>query len=340
MLRILPMLAAVAAVGTVLQASAAPASASAAVRTGSVVINPNSSQESFTQSPLQPTITVTVSYDSAGTITITQSGSVLSLFAPDDGAPYPHASWQPLGDITLSHCLYTPGADVPIITVKEWGNPMQSYNLDGTDGSTNSFYLFDPDISGQLLGTSSASPDGSTFTEVWSSPLLAGQNYTCVSLGGDNSLGELPGGYPGTMLAPQTFYFTGYSPVAPSPTPTPKPKPTAKPKPTPKVTTHRPSAAQLHALALAMARAGFPTSAWKLGHAAVSANPSGYAIATPIARNPADQGNGEVIFVDTHGRWRVLTQGSSFSGHTPGIPKQVLKALLNVPNEGSVPAAS
>ena len=106
-----------------------------------------------------------------------------------------------------------------------------------------------------------------------------------------------------------------------------------------KVTTHTPSAAQARELADAMARAGFPTATWKLGHTAVSANPSGYAITTPIARNPADQGNGVVIFAETHGRWRVVTQGSSFRGSVPGIPSQVLKALLSVPNEGSVPAA-
>jgi hypothetical protein len=104
-----------------------------------------------------------------------------------------------------------------------------------------------------------------------------------------------------------------------------------------KVTTRPPSASQLTALTAAMARAGFPASKWKLGHPAVSRNPGGYAIATPIARNPRDQGNGVVIFARHGGAWRVLTQGSSFEGHVAGIPAAVLKALLAVPGEGSVP---
>jgi hypothetical protein len=104
-----------------------------------------------------------------------------------------------------------------------------------------------------------------------------------------------------------------------------------------RVTTHRPSAAQLSALGAAMARAGFPASKWILGDPAVSSNPAGYAIATPIARNPRDQGNGVVIFVRGRARWRVLTQGSSFTGPVAGIPKAVLKALLAVPDEGVIP---
>jgi hypothetical protein len=106
---------------------------------------------------------------------------------------------------------------------------------------------------------------------------------------------------------------------------------------TAKVTTHRPSAAQLRALAAAMARAGFPVSKWIPGDPALSSHPGGYAIATPIARNPRDQGNGVVIFVRSDGHWRVLTQGSSFEGPVAGIPKGVLKALLAVPGEGTIP---
>jgi hypothetical protein len=87
-----------------------------------------------------------------------------------------------------------------------------------------------------------------------------------------------------------------------------------------------------------MARAGFPISAWKLGDPAVSANPSGYAIETPIARNPADQGNGVVIFAETQGYWHVVAQGSALRSPVPGVPARVLKALLDVPNEGDIPA--
>ena len=104
-----------------------------------------------------------------------------------------------------------------------------------------------------------------------------------------------------------------------------------------RVSTHRPSAAQLSALTSAMARAGFPASKWIVGDPALSSDPSGFAIATPIARNPRDQGNGVVIFVRSHGHWRVLTQGSSFEGPVAGIPKAVLKTLLAVPDEGVIP---
>jgi hypothetical protein len=104
-----------------------------------------------------------------------------------------------------------------------------------------------------------------------------------------------------------------------------------------KVSTQHPSAAQRGALAAAMARAGFPVAKWKLADAAVSSDPAGYAIATPIARNPREQGNGVVIFAKRHGSWRVLTQGSSFEGPVAGIPEAVLKALLAVPGEGSLP---
>jgi len=104
-----------------------------------------------------------------------------------------------------------------------------------------------------------------------------------------------------------------------------------------KVTTHRPSAAQRSALKGAIARAGFPASEWKLGDPALSANPAGYAIATPIARNPRDQGNGVAIFAQRHGSWRVVAHRSSFEGPVAGVPAAVLEAFLAVPGEGSLP---
>ena len=104
-----------------------------------------------------------------------------------------------------------------------------------------------------------------------------------------------------------------------------------------KVTTHRPSATQLTALAAAMGRAGLPASKWKLGDPAVSSNPAGYAIVTPIARNPREQGNGVVIFARRKGSWRVVIEGSAFPDPVAGVPAAVLKALLAVPGEGAVP---
>jgi hypothetical protein len=90
-------------------------------------------------------------------------------------------------------------------------------------------------------------------------------------------------------------------------------------------------------LAVALARYGFPETKYKLAHTAVSVNPSGYAITTPVARNPVDQGNGVVIFARRHGRWRAVADGSSLT-HVNGVPAAVVRALVRVPNEGSVPA--
>jgi hypothetical protein len=73
----------------------------------------------------------------------------------------------------------------------------------------------------------------------------------------------------------------------------------------------------------------------QLAHTAVSVNPSGYAITTPVAGNPLDQGNGVVIFARVRGRWRAVADGSSFT-HVSGMPAAVLAALLHVPHEGSV----
>jgi hypothetical protein len=104
------------------------------------------------------------------------------------------------------------------------------------------------------------------------------------------------------------------------------------------VATRPPSAAIARELAAALAKHGYPTSEYKLAHTAVSVDPSGYAITTPVARNPANQGNGEVIFARRGGHWRVVADGSSLT-HVKGVPAAVLRALVDVPNEGSVPHA-
>jgi len=105
------------------------------------------------------------------------------------------------------------------------------------------------------------------------------------------------------------------------------------------VATRAPTVSEAAALAAAMARYGFPASKWRLAHTAVSVHPSGYAIATPIARNPADQGNGVVVFAETHGRWRAVAQGSAIR-RAPGVPSSVLRVLLRVPGEGSAASLS
>lgn len=102
-----------------------------------------------------------------------------------------------------------------------------------------------------------------------------------------------------------------------------------------RVTTRAPTPAQRDALANALARAGFPKAGWRMAHVAVSVNPAGFAIATPVARNPANQGNGVAIFSEHAGHWRVIAQGSTFERPVVGVPEAVLKALIAVPGEGN-----
>jgi hypothetical protein len=60
-----------------------------------------------------------------------------------------------------------------------------------------------------------------------------------------------------------------------------------------------------------------------LGEAKVTNN--GWAVATPLARSPADQGDGVLIFKRAAGLWKVVTGGSS---DFVGVPAAVLHALF------------
>lgn len=156
------------------------AAAHAAVRSGSETSNPNSTAPTFNQSPQLPLSAITVAYDDAGSLTVSETGSAPSYF---DG-------W--------------PGASITIT------GPHTS-RLDTEIGrGSGRDELTDNQVGGTLTPSVSTSPDGSTITYTWSSALLANQNYSLVQIDGetddDNScfcdIGPLG-----------SFYLTGYSPT-------------------------------------------------------------------------------------------------------------------------------
>jgi hypothetical protein len=79
---------------------------------------------------------------------------------------------------------------------------------------------------------------------------------------------------------------------------------------------------QLTAVANAHHTCGFNERADYLAHARVTNN--GWAGAQINARNPALQGNCEIVFKHRHKGWRVFTAGSDLSG----VPDAVRRALF------------
>lgn len=76
--------------------------------------------------------------------------------------------------------------------------------------------------------------------------------------------------------------------------------------------------------AAANGQCGFTSSAFKLTGARVTNN--GWGAATVTADNPADQGNGSLIFRIGSGGWTYVTCGSDFTGGS--IPQDVVNALF------------
>jgi Putative Ig domain len=150
-----------------------PGSASAAVHSGSEVFNANDSAPTFNAPPQLPLITFTASYDDAGTITITESGVVPST--PDT-----------FGDDTLPD-VYMTGASSPhIYMTADFGE-----------------HLEDDQVDGDLYPQFTRSPDGSTETDVWSSPYLANLGLTFVSIAPNDFSPSFTG----------SFYFDGDDPT-------------------------------------------------------------------------------------------------------------------------------
>ena len=192
----------------------APSLANAAVRTATITLNPNSTGASFqpTNYPLAP---VTFSYDDqSGTLTITEGGGQLQPVTPGELDVYD--LWPDLGNLDIGNCVNTPGpstsADLQMYLLSE----LQYVDPDGTLAAAPAFNLTASEVSGNLLAVATASADGSTLTETWTSPLIAGENLTCI-----------------TGLTSAPLYFNGYAPGTPAPAATPPTKPIAKPKPKP-----------------------------------------------------------------------------------------------------------
>ena len=99
-----------------------------------------------------------------------------------------------------------------------------------------------------------------------------------------------------------------------------------------KITSHAATRSEARAITAAAARAGFPTRKYRQTRIRVTNN--GWAVSTPVALNPNDQGNGVVIYHQLRGRWKETTEGSDFSNVPPqgnpryGIPpRAALRAL-------------
>jgi hypothetical protein len=98
------------------------------------------------------------------------------------------------------------------------------------------------------------------------------------------------------------------------------------------ITSHHATPAEARAITAAAARAGFPTRTYR--QTAIRVTNNGWAVSTPVARNPQNQGNGVVIYHKVRGRWGETAEGSDFHDAPPqgrpryGIPpRAVLHAL-------------
>ena len=179
----------IAVVLTVIASLLAAAPASAAVRSGSETFNPNSSAPSFSPPPQIPLLTIAISYDDAGTVTLTESGgnvpADLTSFE-SAGLPWTDFQWE-FGGVSLF------SSASPEIDISQTG---------GT--------LTDDQIAGALQPQVTPSSDGTSVTAVWSSSFLANLNLTYVAISGDTITCDSAGCYGYTGGA---FYFSGYAPV-------------------------------------------------------------------------------------------------------------------------------
>jgi hypothetical protein len=101
-----------------------------------------------------------------------------------------------------------------------------------------------------------------------------------------------------------------------------------------KISSHQATRAEAHAITAAAVRAGFPTSVYR--QTAIRVTSNGWAVSTPVARNPRNQGNGVVIYHKVRDRWRETAQGSDFHDVPPqgrpryGIPPRVVLHALRL----------
>jgi hypothetical protein len=148
-----------------------------------------------------------------------------------------------------------------------------------------------------------------------------------VSIGANGVLTPLTGGSAvtsSTAAAPPAASSTGggasSTSSAGSTARAPAPTPTLSSPPANGITSRAATTAQVAELTAA---AGLNTATYYLGDARVTSN--GWAKASVLARNPADQGNEDEIFRLVGGHWKNVAGGSSFAGSH--IPTDVLRAL-------------
>lgn len=153
---------------------AVPGAALAAVRSGMDTFDPNpQGPPSFNPPPQYPNVTLTVSYDDAGTLTLRES-------------PVVSQNGGTVGDAFFPDVDITGGAGTP--------------TLHTTPGEGE--HLEDGQVSGTLNPQETDSPDGSTITYTWSNPLLAHLNLTFIRVSPNDFSPPFAGG----------FYFPGYEP--------------------------------------------------------------------------------------------------------------------------------
>lgn len=296
--------------------------ASGTVRTGSITLNPNPTEPQFGSPPAKPLIPVVVSYDDQeGSITISEGGSEQFPFDPRVPTLQVAANWKDIGFVVLNTCVKTIGPESPAARIG-WGVPTLWYSPTGGLDEPFGQRLLDDGIGGELTSHVTISQDRSTWTSVWSDPVLAGQNFTCFTL-------EERGGEAGPKVV-----FAGYAIPEPQPE-TSTPSPTA---PAPRVTAHRTTKAQVRALeAIANSHHsdGFNTRNQYLTRGETTSN--GWADAEQRYRQPtAPWQRQKGIFIVFHmadRRWRVYSFGSPVStglchpGKEPPIPSAVCHAL-------------
>jgi hypothetical protein len=297
----------IALVGVVLAAMQLVPAASAAVRTGSITLNPNPAAPQFGSPAPKPLIPVTVSYDDqAGSITLSEGGGIVRPYEATEGAQV-RVEWEGLGEVELTHCAHTTGVETSTALIG-WPGPVAYYNPGGTFSSQVSApSLTDDKIGGELHGQGTVSADGSTVTVVWSDPAVAGQNFTCF------------------MLLGREVVFAGYEASEPSPAPAPPPQPNVRRA----VVAHRAARAQLAALT-AVFRQYRRHERKALGGLDrlrdVRVTNNGGASAALAAGHPVrdEQPGNRMFFEETHGHWHVFDWGTA-AGR--GVPKPVLRAL-------------
>jgi hypothetical protein len=240
--------------------------------------------------PLQETPkAITVAYDDvAGSLTV-----AVEVFDPAYwGEAFPETEFA-LGGTCAGDELKGDFAggeiDVDERSLVARGNPSGSVTLAGYDGSVGA----------------RASFSGPVLTFVWQDPSFAHRNWRCIEFGssGVNPIAPYVQGE-NVDIQGQTIALGGW----------------------PMLTAKRGSVAlirTLTAVANAHHTIGFSSRKMRLGDVKVTNN--GWAVGTPIAKNPRFQGNGVIIFRLASGRWRVDTAGSAFP--RSNVPAAVLSAL-------------